>query len=198
MGRKMDIRFLMFCRIMKNLRPFTFNEKFAAVLLVLFFPVYVVTAFALRPGSVLAAQDFAAFLFWKIAWFFLGAIAVCTATVTLFSKPSYHPSHWRMHIGRVFPMLALMVATLLSFAVDNAMFNRQMRNFAQLHDEELAGYSPRAILYREGIPDGGVANVRLPGRNPEGLNQRTMVELTGERIRSCRPISNSDWSCHFD
>jgi hypothetical protein len=184
--------------MMENLRPFTFNEKFAAVLLALFFPVYVVTAVALHPGSVLAAQDFAALLFWKIAWFVLGAIAVCTAIVTLFSKPSYHPSHWRMHIGRVLPIAALIVAMLLSFAVDNAMSIRQMRNFAQLHDKELAGYPPRAVIYREGIPDGGVAIVRLPGRNPEGLNQGTMFKLTGERIRSCRPISNSDWSCHFD
>jgi hypothetical protein len=124
---------------MENLQPFTFNEKFAAVLLVLFFPVYVVTAVALHPGSVLAAQDFVALLFWKIAWFVLGAIAVCTAIVTLFSKPSYHPSHWRMHIGRVLPIAALIVAMLLSFAIENAMSIRQMRNFAQLHDKELVG-----------------------------------------------------------
>lgn len=183
---------------MENLRPFTFNEKFAAVLLVLFFPVYIVTAVALHPGSVITAQDFGAFLFWKIAWFFLGAIAVCTAIVTLFSKPSYHPSLWRMHIGRVLPLVALIVATLLSFAVDEAIAMRKMRNFAQLHDKELAGDPPRAVVYREGIPDGGVAIVRLPGRNPERLGQGVMVDLTGERIRSCRPISNSDWSCHFD
>lgn len=183
---------------MEHLRPFTFNEKFAAFLLVLFFPVYVVTAVALHPGSVLGAQDFAALLFWQVAWFFLGIIAVCSAIVTLFSKPSYHPSHWRMHTGRVLPLAALIVAILLSFAVDNAMSMRQMRNFAQLHNKELAGDPPRAVVYREGIPDGGVAIVRLPGSNPERLGQGVMVDLTGERIRSCRPISNSDWSCHFD
>lgn len=183
---------------MEELLPFTFNEKFAAVLLVLFFPVYVVTAVALKPGSVIAAQDFAAFLFWKIAWFILGAIAVCSAVVTLFSKPRYHPSHWRMHIGRALPLVAMIVATLLSFAVDNAISTRQMRNFSQLHDKELAGDPPRAVVYRGGTPDGGVAIVRLPGRNPERLGQGAMVDLTGERIRSCRQISNSDWSCHFD
>lgn len=182
----------------ENLRPFTFNEKLSLGLLVLFFPVYLVAAIALLPGSILVAEHFTAFLLWQLAWFVILAIAAVAALATLFFKPDHHPSHLRMHLGRVLPLATLLVALLLNSAIHDALSLRQMRTFAQLHGAELVGHPPRAVIYRQGIPDGGVALVRSPGRNPESLPPEVMSKLTGEPIKSCEPISETDWSCHFD
>lgn len=90
------------------------------------------------------------------------------------------------------------VAVLLSSVVMDTFSTRQKKAFAALHERELAGTPPRAVLYSEGIPDGGIAIVRSPGRNPEGFTQTVMLDLTGERIKSCEPVSDIDWACHFD
>ena len=198
LGWQEDANDLMLRRMMENLRPFTFNEKFSVGLLLLFVPVYLFTAIALLPGSVLAAQDFMTLLIWQVAWFIIAAIAACTAIATLFFKPDHHPSRPRMQLGRTLPLVSLIVALLLNSAIHGALSTRQLRTFAQLHSEELIGYPPRAVIYREGMPDGGVAIIRSPGQNPEGLPQRVMKDLTGERIKSCSSINDSDWSCHFD
>jgi hypothetical protein len=183
---------------MQTLRSYTFNEKFAAGLLVLFFPIYVTGAAVLGPDSVLTSDDLGRLLLWQIAWWIIAFVAFCAATAIIFFKPDHHPSRLRMHIGRILPLSALVVAMLLSSVAIDALSDRRKQAFARLHSVELAGPPPRAVVYREGIPDGGIAIVRSPGRNPEGFAQAIMIDLTGERIKSCEPVSDRDWSCHFD
>ena len=58
--------------------------------------------------------------------------------------------------------------------------------------------APHAFQLMEGIPDGGVSLIYLPGRSPQTLTQSTSVGLVGERIRSCRSLRR-DWHvCDFD
>ena len=184
--------------MLENLRPFTFNEKLAGGMLVLFFPVALITAVTLRPGTVVTGEEFAIDILWRAGWLITEFVATCVTVATLFFQPDYHPSRLRMHFGRVLPLAALIVATQLSSVGYDWFSNLQMRKFATLHRAELEGQLPRAVIYRTGIPDGGVAIIRSPGRNPEGFSQPVMIDLTGERIKSCKPISNRDWSCHFD
>lgn len=183
---------------MRTRRFYTFNEKFAASLLVLFLPIHLVVAVVLRPGSVLTGDDFGALLLWQIAWSTITFVAFCSATATVFFKPDHHPSRLRMHIGRILPFTTLIVAMVLSSVAIGTLSKLQKKAFAELNHEQLAGPQPRAVVYRKGVPDGGIAIVRSPDRNPEGFSQRVMLELTGERIKSCEPVSDLDWSCHFD
>lgn len=153
--------------MIENLRPFTFNEKLAGGLLILFFPVDLLAAIALHPGIVVTGQEFATNILWRVAGLIIGFVAICVCIATLFLKPEYHPSGLRMHVGRVLPLAALIVATLLSSVSYDLFSNLEMRKFAKLHRAELAGKPPRAVVYWEGVPDGGVAIIRSPGRNPE-------------------------------
>lgn len=191
-----SIRILM--PMTRYLRPFTFNEKFAGGLLVLFVPVYLVGAVSLLKVRVDSGQLFTALPLWQLAWLLIALLAAVAALATLFLRPDHHPSHLRMNLGRILPLAALILAGLSSTAILDAFAKREMRAFAQLHSAHLAGPPPRAVIYREGIPDGGVAVVRSPGRNPESLPQAAMIDLTGERIKSCEPLSETDWSCHYD
>ena len=103
-----------------------------------------------------------------------------------------------MHIGRILPLTTLVVAILLSSVAIGTLSNLQKKAFADSKNDWLEGPRPRAVVYRQGIPDGGIAIVRSPGRNPEGFSQAVMLQLTGERIKSCEKVSDLDWSCHFD
>ena len=183
---------------MGSLRPHTFNEKFAAGLLVLFCPVYLAAAVSLGPDSILSGHDFGAVLVWHISWAIIALVAFCAAAATVFFKPAHHSSRTRMHVGRILPLTAMGVALLLSSVTMDALSRHQKKAFADLHEQELAGTPPRAVVYREGIPDGGIAIVRSPGRNPEGFTQAVMLGLTGGRIRSCEQVSDTDWACHFE
>lgn len=183
---------------MKCTRPFTFNEKFAAGLLVLFGPIYLAAAALFAPDSILTGEDFRAVVIWHISWAIIVFVAFCAAAATVFLKPAHHTSRLRMHLGRVLPLTSMGVAILFSSVAMDTLSRHQKKAFADSHQHDLAGKPPRAVVYREGIPDGGIAIVRSPGRNPEGLTQAAMLELTGERIKSCEPVSDSDWACHFD
>lgn len=178
---------------MEYLRPFTFNEKFAAGLLVLFCPIYLAAAVSLEPSDNLG--KLAA---WQVAWAVITLVAFATAAATVFLKPEHHPSRVRMVLGRILPLFAMGVAILLSSFAMDALLSNRMQAFANSHQHELAGKAPQAVIYLEGIPDGGVAIVRSPGRNPEGFSQAVMIDLTGERIKSCKPLNDTDWACHFD
>lgn len=164
---------------MKALREYTFNEKFAAALLVLFGPIYLAAAVWLGPDSVLTGEDFRALLVWHIAWGIIAFVAFCAVIATIFFKPAHQTSRTRMHLGRILPLAAMGAAMLFSSFAMDALSSHQKKAFAELHQHELAGKPPRAVVYREGIPDGGVAIVRSPGRNPEGLTQAVMIDLTG-------------------
>ena len=183
---------------MQILQSYSFNEKFAAALLVLFGPIYLATAVSFGPESGLLERNFGAFILWKISWVIIVFVALCAAVAAVFFKPDYQSSHFRMHLGRVLPLIAMAASMLVSSVALDAFSSRQMAAFAKLHESKLAGPTPRAILYREGIPDGGIAIIRSPGQNPEEFDQPVMLELTGERIKSCTSLSDRDWSCHFD
>ena len=183
---------------MEALRPFTFNEKFAAGLFVLFCPVFVVAAALLYPVTVLTSDEFVTLLLWQICWSIIGFLAFCATVATVFFKPDFHPSRLRMNIGRILPITALIVAVILGSVAVAAITNHQLRAIADQNTHALAGTPPRAVIFREGIPDGGYAIVRSPGRNPETFTQTVMIDLTGERIKSCQQVSEIDWSCKFD
>lgn len=184
--------------MMNDPRPFTFNEKLATGLLVLFCPVYLAASVLLKPDSVRTSHDFRAVIIWQISWAIIALLAFCAAAATVFFKPAHHASRTRMHLGRILPLSALGLATLLSFVVMDALSIHQKRAFANSHQRELAGEPPRAVVYREGIPDGGIAIVRSPRRNPEDFRQSVTVDLIGERIKSCESVSETDWACHYD
>lgn len=185
-------------RLTDRLRPFTFNEKLALGMLALFIPISVGSSMVLRPGNVLNGSDFALFLAWKIGWSIAVFIAAGVAIATVFLKPDAHSSRWRMHIGRILPLAALGVAIPSAYVLESAYSAHQMRSFARSHFSELSGPAPKAVIYRAGIPDGGVVIVRSPGENPESFAATRMIDLTGEDIKSCTPLGDGDWSCHFD
>lgn len=183
---------------MRFLQSYSFNEKFAAGLLVLFGPIYLATAISFGPDSDLLGGSFGAIILWKLSWAIIAFVVFCAAIATVFFKPAYQSSHFRMHLGRFLPVMAMGAAMLLSAAALDAFSRHQMNAFAKLHESKLAGPPPRAIVYREGIPDGGIAIIRSPGQNPEGFDHPAMLELTGEPIKSCASLSDRDWVCHFD
>lgn len=183
---------------MRFLQSLTFNEKFAVGLLALFCPVYLIAAVLLAPTSVLTGADFSALLLWHICWAVIAVVALCAAVATIFLKPAFHPARLRLHAGRTLPLAGLLAGIVLGSVAMDTISTRQQRTFADQNENALAGIAPRAVVYRQGVPDGGIAIVRSPKRNPEGFTQATMIELTGERIKSCQRISETDWSCHFD
>lgn len=103
-----------------------------------------------------------------------------------------------MPVGNVCPLVALTVALGGNFVISSYSAMANARSFAAQHDQELSGDAPRSVIYSEGIPDGGTAIIRLPGKNPVELPQRTMVDLTGERFKSCKKLDKQDWYCRFD
>ena len=78
---------------MRVLRPFSFHEKFAAGLLVLFLPIYIVTRVVFLPDAGVTGGSLAASLFWTVAWAIIGFVAFCAALATLFlSQTSMVPT----------------------------------------------------------------------------------------------------------
>ena len=183
---------------MQAIQALTFNEKLGAGLLILFGPVYIAAATFFGPDSSLAREDFGALFLWHICWAIIIFVTFCTAIATIFFKPDFHSSRLRMLAGRILPITAMVLAMLLSSVVMNTISNREKRAFAYQNEHTLAGTPPQAVVYREGVPDGGIAIVRSPERNPEYFAQDVMLDLTGEHIRSCQRLSEIDWSCHFD
>lgn len=183
---------------MRALRSLTFNEKLAGALLLLFGPVYLFAAVSVGPDSVQTGQEFSAFLLWHVSWVVIAFVAFCAAFATIFLKPAIHSSNLRKLLGRILPLFGMMLGVFLSAVGMDTISNQQKRAFAELHVTELSGPPPRSVIYRQGVPDGGIAIVRSPGDNPEDFAQGLMLDLTGERIKSCEPITEVDWSCYFD
>jgi len=183
---------------MHILQSLTFNEKLSLCLLAIFFPIYIIADIAIGPESVLTGEDFAFSFFWEIGWLIAAFCALFVSIGVIILKPDPHPSAFRMTAGRVLPLIALASGLYLGSLASSALADYRMRAFAEDHGSELTGHEPRAVVYRAGIPDGGVAIVRSTERNPETLEQGAMIDLTGERIKSCKRLNESDWACHFD
>lgn len=183
---------------MHILQSLTFNEKLSLCLLALFFPVYTLADISIGPASILTGEDFAFSLVWWIGWSIATICAIFVSIGVIILKPDPHASAFRMTVGRVLPLIALAAGLYLSSLASGALVDHRMQAFAEAHGNELTGPEPRAVVYRAGIPDGGVAIVRSTKRNPETLEQGAMIDLTGERIKSCRRLNESDWACHFD
>ncbi len=135
-------------------------------------------------------------LLWILFCAFAVFVGIVIALVAAFWKPQ--ATGWNGIGERLAPLLSLAVALAIAYAVSAVLASADRKSFARAHSKELAGTPPQAVIYSEGIPDGGTAIVRLPGRNPETLTQPTMVRLTGERIKDCQLLDQNDWFCSFD
>ena len=170
-----------------------FNHRLAIAIFLTFTVGYFSSSFLLdwmEPQPPLPSLLF--ILFWALAII----VTLATVIVAAFAKPQ--GTGWNGIGERLSPLGSLAVALAITYALSAVLADAHRKEFARIHSAELAGTPPQAVIYSEGIPDGGTAIVRLPGRNPETLPQATMVRLTGERIKHCRPLDENDWFCMFD
>lgn len=178
-------------RSMELARALTFNEKLAAVLFILFGPIHLI-ANSLTTSNLFGSL--ASLLFWLVAFF----IALCVALATVFFKPNSSGSNLRDWVGRLLPLVVLIITSIGANFISQEMIERNMKSFANQNEQLLSGTPPRSVIYVDGVPDGGIAIIRSPLSNPTGFTQREMVELTGERIKSCNRLDDRDWACRFD
>ena len=174
--------------------PLTSNEKLAAGLFLVFCPAYLGLDLAIRAAEASIVGS----LIWLTTWLIALLIAAFVATKAIFARPRWHPSGLRMKVGRVLPSVALFVGVAVSWAATTELANARMRAFAAEHSHELAGPGARAIVYREGVPDGGIAIIRSQNRKPTEFSQALIADLVGERVQSCRRLDDRDWACRFD
>ena len=173
----------------------TFNERLGLGIFVLFVPAYFLAAAIL---GIVPQQRSGSGLLWLLAWAVITLIGVVVAVASVFFRPEPHPSEVRRTLGRFAPLLALSAALSTNFLLSDFVGDRDKRAFAAARAADLRGPPPRAVIYSQGIPDGGNAIIRSPDANPERLPQATMVDLTGERIRWCKKLNDELWSCNFD
>lgn len=177
------------------IRNLTFNEKLGLGIFILFLPAYFVAAAILK--SLL--QDWRMpFLIWGVAWALITFLGVVVAVASVFLRPDFNPSTVRRNVGRFVPLVSLALTLAINYVVSSVVGDQDKIAFASAHSPELRGPPPLSVIYSHGIPDGGNAIIRSPDRNPERFAQSTMIELTGERIRSCDRLTDELWSCHFD
>jgi hypothetical protein len=104
----------------------------------------------------------------------------------------------RQVVGRLLPIAGLTLSVSLTLAISNQRSQAHKMTFIAKNEALLSGDVPKAVIYSEGMPDGGYAVVRSPDANPTKFSQSQMIALTGERIKSCERLSARDWFCHFD
>ena len=175
-------------------RPFTFNEKLAMGFALLFMPVYWGSRWGLHLLDLEELGSSIASFIWLIILLF----GSCVAVATIFFTPENRYSKLRQSVGRFLPLVALVGASITCYEIDSIVERQKQLRFAKNHAEDLSGNGPRSVIYSQAIPDGGYAIIRSPGRNPRGFSQTAMIELTGERIKSCEALSEKDWICRFD
>lgn len=136
----------------------------------------------------------------RFIWFLFWPFAVITAVAIAVSAAFWRPqgTGWAGIGERLAPLVSLTAAIAIAYGLSVELARAERKSFARAHSTELGGTPPQAVIYSEGIPEGGIAIVRLPGQNPETLPQTTMVRLTGERIKDCHPLDEDDWFCTFD
>jgi len=184
--------------MLARLRNLTFNEKLTIGIIVIFGPVYYLSVFMLDQKTIAGAEAVGHSFFWLAVWLVITVIAFVVAICTLFFKPNYHPSRSRMYIGRFIPFVVLITILGINIAISSAVSDEKKHDFIKQHEAQLSGKAPKSVIYSEGIPDGGYAIIRSPDFNPDGYSQSLMVELTGERIKSCKKMNERDWYCHYD
>jgi len=98
--------------------------------------------------------------------------------------------------------LALIGAALLSVlgvgrVLEASVFLIANQANMEVAQPEAGPGQPAALRYIEGVPDGGVAIIRSPVP-PRALPVKVQMRLTGERIRTCRPILFAAYPCTYD
>ncbi|GAB5347342.1 hypothetical protein [Alteriqipengyuania sp. 357] len=173
-----------------------FHLKWALAIPLVIFGGYALGAL-LGQGAVEDRQDATVTLVALLVMAFVLLVLAVAALVALFTRSTSSSPMTRL-ADRFLPVVVLAI----SLVILNGIIQHQLRAsklaFVADHRSEFAGPSPSAVVYAEGIPDGGEAIVKLPGRNPESLSQAVMVDLTGERIQSCTRLDDAFWACHFD
>ncbi|MBX7482611.1 hypothetical protein [Qipengyuania qiaonensis] len=173
----------------------TFNQRMAAVIFLIFAVGYLLAAEVTGHGR--AGETIVALLAWQVIWAVLALIGLAVAVAQIFFRPG-DVSGRRAWLDRFLPILALAIAVPLGGWLVGERYRLMQLDFARDYRTELSGAAPSAVTYWEGMPDGGIAIVRSPGRDPATLPQTKMLDLTGERIKSCRALDAQLWSCHFD
>ncbi|MBB3032647.1 hypothetical protein [Alteriqipengyuania lutimaris] len=119
------------------------------------------------------------------------------ALVAIFTRSSSSAPAMRL-ADRFLPAIVLAISIVIMSGIIQHDARKSKLAFAAAHRSDFSGPPPTAVVYSEGIPDGGEAIVRLPDRNPERLPQSVMLDLTGERIKRCTRLDDEFWACHFD
>ncbi|MBH9538052.1 hypothetical protein [Novosphingopyxis sp. YJ-S2-01] len=132
-------------------------------------------------------------LFWAFAWL-CGAIVAIAALVLGDARPAQAQRRW---LSRSLPLLSLMGTALLLWGISSLISDRARLSFAEANNHVLEGPPPKAAIYSQGIPDGGTAIIRSPGRDPESFDGNTSYQLVGGNIRSCERMNARDWFCIF-
>ena len=132
-------------------------------------------------------------LFWAFAWL-CGAIVAIAALIQGDARPAQAQRRW---LSRSLTLLSLMGTALLLWGISSLISDRARLSFAEANNHLLEGPPPKAAIYSQGIPDGGTAIVRSPGRDPESFDETTSYQLVGGSIRSCERMIARDWFCIF-
>jgi len=173
----------------------TFNQRLAVVIFAVFTVGYFGSDILLR---VLGWTGPGAVLLWLLFWALACVIACFVAIDAMMRGSAGSTSALGAIVDRGAPLAALLVAIGVLFVTSSLLARHNQLEFARTYSADLSGPPPQAVIYSEGIPDGGTAIVRLPGRDPATLPQSTMVQLSGERFRRCAPLDHRDWFCRFD
>ena len=179
---------------MANFRPLSFNEKTAVAFVGLFVGVRFVAAMILEVGA--PREDFMQVAVWSLGWGLAALIAFFVAIAGLFNRLEASVSPARSMLDRLLPMLALIAAFGVTSWLSDVRYALLQRAYADEHRAGLAGSAPKALIYWEGIPDGGVAIIHSE-TNPEALDALTSSDLVNGDITGCRDLERSLWSCRF-
>ena len=168
------------------------GERIAATLFVLLMSSVLIDDWMLRRLWV----------FWKIPLAILWASALIFAVIYVGVSLRDGEGWARKVRGAVAIPLVMAGAALLLLSGAGRVVAASVFLFA--HGEEMEIAQARAgpgqavaIPYLEGVPDGGVAIIRS-AISPGALPVHVQMRLTGERIRSCRPILFAAFVCGYD
>ena len=163
------------------------GEKFGVVIVCAFVPSFLFMDLTVdEPGT-----SFVAIIAYLALLLCFGVAAVWW----IFIGGNEHSGLIRNLADRFLPLAALVA--VLCFVAIYADFKAAA--FARDNAELLSGPPyPKAVIYAEGIPDGGTAIIASPDRDPTTFSARTAHALVGESIRDCDRLDERLWKCDFD